>query len=78
MRKTILLSFKGSCILKFWFSKSKEKLDCPLCRRDIKMLMINNSNPESIETIQSTNHHMITQNVEEYNKLFSEGPDNVL
>jgi len=64
--------FCGSCILEFWFSKNKERIDCPLCRREINMLMINSSKVEALQDEKST----IAKNVKDFNKLFSHQPQN--
>jgi len=60
--------FCGNCLIKFWESKKKmEKISCPLCRRDINVLVpsfvskgSNSKNQEHKSVVDSINHYNIS------------------
>jgi len=58
---------KGSCLVQFWHSKYNKKMSCPLCRADMNIL-ISRAHEDS----------KIKNKIDEYNKLFSNKPENVL
>jgi len=64
--------FCGKCLIEFWESKNKNKLQCPLCRRDINMIIINFSTsdvpPNDLETKK------VIRDIKFYNKCFSKHP----
>jgi len=68
--------FCGDCLIKFWQSKKKEKLSCPLCRSDVDVLSanfnVNNVCPKDQETKN------IVENVTRYNISCSTCPTTVL
>jgi len=63
--------FCGGCLLNFWHSKHNKKMACPLCRADMKIL-IDNSTLSHEEESSNTK-----KEIDEYNKLFSNKPQNV-
>jgi len=61
--------FCGGCLLKFWHSKHHKKMACPLCRAEMNILIHNSTHEEECSDIK--------KEVDEYNKLFSDKPQNV-
>lgn len=61
--------FCGKCLIDFWESKERKKIDCPLCRRTINLILINfpknDIQPNDSETKR------IIDNVRFYNACFS-------
>jgi len=67
--------FCGKCVIDLWEAKNKQKLKCPLDRREIPMLIINfNENgPAQTDPVAKT----IVESVRLYNVLFSNQPRSV-
>jgi len=61
--------FCGKCLIEFWESKNKNKLQCPLCRRDINMIIINFSTSDVPPTDVETKK--VIRDIKFYNKCFS-------
>lgn len=68
--------FCGKCLVDFWESKNKCKLKCPLCRRDINMIIINFSPYEASYGDPVTRN--IIKSIKYYNICFSNQPRNML
>jgi len=68
--------FCGDCLIKFWHSKKKEKISCPLCRSDVNMLIANfATNEMSIKDNETKN---IVDNITHYNISCSNCPSTIL
>ena len=63
---------KGKCLIEFWESKNKNKLQCPLCRRDINMIIINFATSDVPPTDLETKK--VIRDIKFYNKCFSKNP----
>jgi RING finger protein 170 len=61
--------FCGKCLVDFWESKNKIKLKCPLCRRDINMIIVNFSPYEASYGDPVT--RKVIQSIKYYNICFS-------
>ena len=68
---------KGNCLLQFWHSRQNKKIACPLCRADMNLLISNSSNDTSEEENEDLNNR-IKKEIDQYNKLFSNKPQNVI
>lgn len=61
--------FCGKCLIEFWESRNKNRLQCPLCRRDINMMIINFSKYDVPSG--DTEAKKIIRSVRYYNAVFS-------
>jgi len=68
--------FCGDCIIKFWHSKKKEKMCCPLCRGDMNLLIPNFNTQNVCPKDQQTQE--IVQNITHYNISCSSCPSTIL
>jgi len=68
--------FCGDCLIKFWHSKKKEKISCPLCRCEVNIITPNfNSNSVSFQDVKAQE---IIDNITRYNISCSACPTTVL
>jgi len=70
-----LNNFKGKCLIDFWEIKNRSKIHCPLCRRDINMIIINFSQDEIPANDEES--RKIIENVRFYNVCYSKQPRTV-
>lgn len=59
----------GKCVIDFWESKGHTKLKCPLCRRDITMILTNF--PTNNLQDEDYEKKRIVENAKTYNANFS-------
>jgi hypothetical protein len=60
----------------FWQAKGHTKLNCPLCRREIKMILINFDHSNLGD--QDIEKKRIVENIKTYNANFSNHPRTVI
>jgi len=68
--------FCGDCLMKFWHSKKKEKMCCPLCRSEMNLLIPNFNTHDVCPKDQQTQE--IVQNITRYNISCSSCPSTIL
>jgi len=68
--------FCGDCLIKFWHSKKKEKMCCPLCRSDINLLIANFNTHNVCPKDQQTKE--VVENIARYNISCSSCPSTIL
>jgi len=67
--------FCGDCLIKFWHSKKQQKMNCPLCRCDVNVLIPSFALQQPD---QSEDHEELITNINKYNIACSNCPTTIL